>query len=206
MGLTRAWLRGLLGATGAVIIVPLGLVLAVALAASVGGGGVGGLGQLAAGPTLPGADPVARALGPSGPSAPGGVPAVPRSPTTETLARDERPTSPPARRRTDGAPRREGDRDRTPAPRPEPTDDGPDPPVATTPPPAAPPTPAPPSGGAPTPPGNPVTDLVRGVGDVADAAVRPLPAVGPPVADAVGTVIDLVAGPREAAPAPPLLP
>jgi len=189
------------------VVVPLGLLLAVALAATLGGGGLGGLEQLVHGPSLPGAGPVAGALQTGGRGATGGVPAVPagaagaaRSPAGlgsgagnggsdgSSGSRDPGGSSAPAGS-GQGTTR---------------TDDGPEPPTQTTPA-VATPGPTPDATVTPTPPEppqDPGTEIVRGVGTVADQAVRPLPIVGGPAADAVATVIDLVAPPRSAAPAP----
>jgi len=193
VGFSRTWLRPLYGAVGAAALVPVGLVLSIALAATVGGGGVGGLRQLAGGPTQPAPDPVARALGPFAPRTQGGVPAVPRAPLTLAASPDGSlaprvGTQRPSQRREQG--RRRGT---TPPRRPSPRR-----PAGSTP--TAPPSPAPPDTTPPQKPPpsepDPVGDTVRSVGKAADDVVRPLPVIGPPVADAVGTVIDLVSPPK----------
>jgi hypothetical protein len=199
VGFSRTWWRSLYGALGTAVVVPVGLVLSIALAATVGGAGdgVGGLRQLLGGPTLPASDPVARALSPTRQGAQGGVPAVPRAlpvavaaAPARTPASSRRRTSggsrPTTRRRTSSSP------SRTVGPTPAATTPTAAAPTPTTPAPSNPtPTPTP----TPSPP-DPVGDVVRGVGQVADDVVRPLPVVGPPVADAVGTVIELVAPPK----------
>lgn len=191
MGFSRTWLRAFYGAAGAAVVVPVGLVLSIALTATVGGGGgLDGLRQLMGGPTLPASDPVARALAPSGPRSPGGVPAVPQVLPAAARAADRasapgsgtrRSATPKARRRRSATtPSRPVTR-RPVTSNPTPTVVPPQQPPPTTPPPREP---------------DPVGDVVRGVGETADSVVRPLPVVGPPVADAVGTVIDLVAPPE----------
>ncbi|WP_372791660.1 hypothetical protein [Paraconexibacter sp.] len=201
MGFGRAWIRGLLSAAGVAVLVPLGLIVAVVLAATISGGGIGGLGQIVGGPALPGSDPVADAL--SSASRAGRVPAVPArdrraaagggaSPSSRPgggqRPQGERPPSQDDTRRPSG-----GQRPSTPSP-------------VATPPPRPVPTPAPTPVPAPAPGGSPVEDVVAGAGTVVDSAVRPVPGAGPPAADAVGTVIGLLApsrpAPPEAAPAP----
>jgi len=206
-------MRNLIGAVGTAVLVPVGLLVAVAVAAGVGGGGLGGLGQLVGGPTLPGQDPVVIALGGTDGSATGAseVPAVPRDEDADRGRRSGRdatePTSgsrPGSARGTRGGGGGEADSSESTAGT---TGGGAGPqsvrqPAGASPAPAA--TPAPSTGGdpapAPAPPPDPLGDVVRGVGQTVDGLVRPLPVVGPPAADAVGTVIDLVAPPRNAAP------
>jgi hypothetical protein len=63
MPLTRAWLRGLSGASGAAVLVPGGVFAALLLLALAGSfGRLGGLGQAFSGPAAPGSAQVANAL------------------------------------------------------------------------------------------------------------------------------------------------
>jgi len=67
MSLARAWRRHLLGASSTALIVPSAMLAAVALLALGGGfGSVGVLGQLFAGPSLPGVGPGAAGGAPAG--------------------------------------------------------------------------------------------------------------------------------------------
>src|SRR5688500_10824879 len=54
VGIVRSWLRGILGASGVTLLVPLGLLAAVLVATTVGGSGLGAVGQLIGGPEVPG--------------------------------------------------------------------------------------------------------------------------------------------------------
>ncbi|CAA9505292.1 MAG: hypothetical protein AVDCRST_MAG53-2377 [uncultured Solirubrobacteraceae bacterium] len=191
----RSWLRAVFSAGGIVLMVPLGLVLAVALSAAVGGASLTGLGQVLGGPQVPGpeaGDPgvvrVAQADG-------GDVPAIPARASGRSVAsggrRAARP-APAARRST----RREGG-------------GGAGPPAAGAPavrPPATPPASLPavpgeapaatPPPASPTPP--PARNPVRELTETVDRTVRPiLPPVGPTAADAIGTVVDLLVPPPQ---------
>ncbi len=183
MGIVRSWIRGIIGASGVTLLVPLGLLAAVLVATTVGGSGLGSVGQLIGGPGVPGV----RAQVPSGERA---LPTVPRRTTREETTAGRSATARRAAAERRRAQRR-GSRDSTDSSRgssgrtqtaPPPP---PPPPEQTTPP------PPPPPPAAPAPPRNPVRQLGEAVQDL----VRPIPIVGPPVSDAVGTVIDLVAPP-----------
>jgi hypothetical protein len=169
--------------------------MAVAVAATVGGAGsgVGRLGQLFAGPGIPPAALVpAGALGvheAGGSIFPGLVPTVPARrpavPSPPVIGGQPRRRQAPSHRRPQSH--------RPPSARPPaapPPAPGPAPSPAPIPPPA--PAPAP-------PPSPPLSRLVRGVGNQVKRLVEPLPKpVGPIAADAVDTVIDLLAPPPPA--------
>jgi hypothetical protein len=71
MPLVRAWMRGLSAASGAAVLVPGGIFVALPLLALAGSfGRIGGLGQASNGPAAPVAAPVANASQGSGGSAP----------------------------------------------------------------------------------------------------------------------------------------
>lgn len=180
-------------------MVPIGLLLAVAVAASVGGGSFGGLGQLVAGPEVP-------AAGAGAPTSTQGRPSdagLPRLPPSTAAGRAARDTAAGSRARRPGttAPR-DGDRSSGDAGRGGQGPGGPPSAVEVGAPAASPSRPAPgfrptPSPATPQPPAGttPSPNLVRDLGAAGQRAIRPLPVVGPPVADAVGTVVDLVAPP-----------
>jgi hypothetical protein len=185
MGLARNWLGGILRASGATLLVPFGLVMAVAVAATVGGSpqGVGSLGQLFEGPGIP---PAAQAP-PPGLTAreSGGVrfsQLVPAVPVRRAARRDVLPATEPTSAPTP-ARRQPAERTRKPrvvAVKPPREQTGATPPPAPAPPPARPPS------------------LVRRVGNDVAQIVRRVPVVGPPAADAVDTVIDLLEPPPPA--------
>lgn len=172
--------------SGLTLLVPFGLVLAVGVAATVGGAGttgVGQLGQLFGGPGIPPATigapmPAERTGGltpfstlvpavPVTASTPVRVPAVPR-PSSQGPSGVVPRTRPAPRRRV----------------------------VVPSPaPPQAKPSPAPPAAPPTTPPAPPPRppSLIRQVGNELKRIVEPLPKpVGPVAADAVDTVIDLL--------------
>lgn len=203
----RSWAASLVGASGAAVAVAVGLVLTVVVAAAVSGGGgrFGGLAQLTSGPRIPGvAGDGARTSAPLD----GGLPALPRSarhhrargthavpraasswaagggtntraPTSTTETLTVAPTAP---RRPGGGSGKT--------------------PTLTTP--ATTPAPA---GTAPAPAAAP--DPLRKTVKNLQGAIAPLPVLGAPVADAVGTVADLILPPASggkstaAAPATP---
>jgi hypothetical protein len=187
MSIVRSWLRGLLSASGVTLLVPVGLIAAVAVAATIGGSGLGSVGQLIGGPGVPG-DAQQQAAAASDK-------ALPTVPLRHSASR-------PARAAQRSAPRTATTHKRTPASGHKPAT-GPaittQPPTTQTPPPPPPPvtttttasqtttpTPAPP----PT-----ETNPIRRLGKVVQAVVKPLPIVGPVAADAVGSIIDLIAPP-----------
>lgn len=187
----RSWLRTLVGAGGTALVVPVGLVLAVLLAAAVGGSSVSGLSQLLGGPQAPGVG--ASATGTATIARAEEVPAIPTR--RRPAARPQAATA----RRSAGAPART-DASTTPdpvigrAPRPPARDAPARRPTATTP--AVPAAPAAP-GAAATPPATavpvPAPNVVRDLGRTVQDTVRPvLPPVGTVAADAVGTVVDLI--------------
>jgi hypothetical protein len=190
----RSWLRAAFGAGGIVALMPLGLVLSLAVAAAVGGAGLDGLGQLFGGPRVPGLEPgTPGAVRVAGADGGGDVPAIPARAGPRTAPSGLRP----AARSFSPAPRPEGEDGAGPAgarppkaapPAPRPVT----PPTAPTAPPSAAPPPAAPPPGAPTPVRDPVRELTRTVQET----LRPvLPPVGPTAADAVGTVVELLAPP-----------
>lgn len=202
MGARSSWTRALARAAGATLVVPVGLLLAVVVAASLGGGSFGGLGQLVAGPELP-------VAGSGGGTARGdeaaGVARLPRGSANRDRRTSQAGSSPDRRagartrgrrttRRTDGS----AGTGRVPGTT-SPSPSGTGTPAVTTP--AAPTTreppdrPAPVAAPAPTPAPTGPANPVRVIGDAVEDVVRPLPVAGPPVADAVGTVVDLVAPP-----------
>lgn len=200
----RSWAGRWLGASGAAIAVPTGLVLTIVVVAVIAGGdgGLGGLRQLTRGPEIPGVE-----VGTPVRSTPldGGLPVLPRR-TTAKAPRAGAPAASsapaPAARRPSRGPAR-----RAPAARPSrpsrpvttPTSPVPSAPGApTTPAPTT--TPAPAAVQKPATRPNPLREGVRTVQGV----VSTLPLLGPPVADAVGSVADLILPPLpgQAAPAP----
>jgi len=177
-----------IGASGVTLLVPVGLLVAVLVAATVGGSGLGSVGQLIGGPEVPGA------IGDAPASPDGALPTVParrgergsvdtRAAVTRRQAAARRRAAERRRSGRDGA-SRDGQVQVTPQ---------------TTTPATTPPPPPPPASGAPPPPPPPPPaperNPVRRIGNAVQDLVRPVPIVGPPVADAVGTVIDLVAPP-----------
>lgn len=207
MSLVRTWRAALLRASGAIALVPVALLLAVALAASLTGvGRIGSIGQLVAGPGLP---PASAAEARSGAGTLGAVPAVPAPAegqavgTARALRGDGAATGDGGSRGSDRGARRRSGRGRE------------RPPSARRPggrrPPSRSPAPSGPGGGGggggsadeplPGPPRQ--TGLIRRIGREVDRIVRPLPAVGPPVADAVNTVVQLLDPPPSGAAAAP---
>src|SRR4051794_11156770 len=55
VSVARSWVRGLLGVSGVMLLVPVGLVAAVVLAATISGGGVSSVSQVVDGPAIPSA-------------------------------------------------------------------------------------------------------------------------------------------------------
>jgi hypothetical protein len=201
MAFWRSWVRALLGASGVTLLVPVGLVLAVTLAATLGGGGFGGLGQLVSGPGLPGAEPVGAGVGGA---SNGGVPALPAGATTTSASHSARRASEPAHPAVPG-----GHRAATPSrgqgiggsvPTTKPTGTS----TETHKPPSTggggSPGQKPPSSPSPiTPVVEPITTPVRGtlktIGDAVEKTLKNVPVVGQPLADVVGTVVDLLSAP-----------
>jgi hypothetical protein len=193
MSFWRSWAASLVGVSGAAVAVPVGLVLTVVVAAAVsGGGGFGGLAQLTSGPEIPGV-----AGGTSTTAAPldGGLPALPRSDRRRTTRHGRAaPASSPSKTATDSP--------GTTTPTTAPTET-----VTTTPtrpngPPrrpgrlptlTTPATPAPATSSQTTPATTP--DPLREAVKTLQGVVAPLPVLGDPVADAVGTVADLILPP-----------
>jgi hypothetical protein len=158
------------------ILVPAAIVAAIAVSVVGGGGGVGSLGQVLAGPAVP--------------------PAEASTPPPSQHRRDGRPltaTAPAARVRPPAVPRRRGARN--PAARspttlpPGPRRPGRPPAAAPSPPPSAPPSAQPPPA-QPKPP--PAQHPIHDTGSQVAGALRPLPVAGPAAADAVQAVVDLV--------------
>lgn len=191
----RSWGAALLGASGVALLVPLGLLLVVLVAAGVSGTtGFGKLGQVTAGPALPGGGglsvrdgarlptvPRARALTPGAARAARRAPAS--GPTSRTAGRPPVARRPSSGRTPSGGTSTGVNGSGTPAPT------GPGSGLA----PAAPaaPTPAAPTALLPA--------VVAGVQQL----LKPLPVVGPVAADAVGSVAGLILPPG---PPPPRSP
>lgn len=202
MSFLRSSWRAVAGASGLGLLVPGGLLLALAVAATVSG--VGGLGadlrQVFRGPDVPIASAGTATFDDGTGAGADGVPEIPEAPQVATggagaATGGEAQTDEPGT--TDRGDR--DDRDGTDDGRTTPTPPRPN--IQTTP--ATPSTPSSPSP-APAPgPGGPVRQL----GGLLTDTVRPLPLVGPPVADAVQSVIDLVEPPPgTAVPRQPLQP
>jgi hypothetical protein len=205
MSLVRSWRAAVLRASGAVLLVPVGLLLAVGIAASLTGlGGIGSIGQLVAGPGLPPASVAEARSGAGTGDELSGLPTVPSlsratarrrsgeaglrlSPERGARRRTQRRGRPPSARRP-GSTRPPS---RSPSRRPS------APPGGTAPPPAG-PSPSEPLPGPPRP-----TGLIRRIGAQVDRIVRPLPAVGPAAADAVNTVVQLLDPPPSQPPPSP---
>jgi len=192
VSLARAWRRALLGASGVGLLVPLALVAALTVTATIGGPtGLGALEQVFGGPAVPLASrPDAPQTADTRRGDPRDFPVVPRA---RTAARTAGGGSPADRRSSGSGGRADrstgGSRRRDPAAgRIETPGRDTVPPTAGQPPGTTPPGPQPPR------PRNPV----RGLGTALADTIRRLPAVGPPVADAVQTVVDLVAPPEVA--------
>lgn len=186
MALARHWFGNLVRVSGLSLLVPFGLLLAVAVAATVGGAGTAGvaqLGQLFAGPGIPPATigppmPAEHSTGGLAPFS-GLVPAVPVTAGTPVHV-------PALPTRKSHAVRRHALHRTRPTPPRQVVVPTPSPPQAHPQPAPAPP-PAPPA--PPTPP----PSLIRQVGNQLKQIVEPLPKpVGPVAADAVDTVIDLL--------------
>jgi len=184
----RSWGAALLRAGGAALLVPVGLLLVVAVASGISGGGLGGLGQLTRGPELPG-----MSVAGAGSAAPldGDLPALPSRRRARAASR---PAPVDAGGESGSAPRTAGGGSpRAPLPsgsgstKVTPQTGTPTPlaPATTT---APPPSASPPA--SPTP-RNPLRELVQTVQGVVTA----VPLVGPPVADAVGSITDLLPPP-----------
>ncbi len=188
----RSWLRAALGAGGTILLVPLGLVLAVSFAAAVGGTSLDGLGQVFGGPQVPGLERDAGGTVEAVSADPGrDVPAIPARATGRPSAAPASVAAAPAPAPAERArpAERSARGDEAPVarkvPKPDSTAPAPVPPVA------APPAPAP--AAAPAPAGIPVAaEPVRELGQAVQDAVAP---ILPPAADAVGTVVDLLAPP-----------
>lgn len=199
MSFLRSSWRAVVGASGLGLLLPGGLLLALGVAATVSG--VGGLGadlrQVLRGPEVPAASAGTATVVDGLRADASRVPEIPRAP--DDPAGD--PPVPPAATGTpdDDEPGREDERpDEDDPDTGEPDTGGPDtPPTTTT---APPPTPTTTTSGTPPPPApGPVRQLGGAVADT----VRPVPVAGPPAADAVQSVVDLVdPPPGDAAPPP----
>lgn len=165
---------------------PVGLLAAVAVATTLGGGGaLGRVGQLVGGPEIPSAQ-TAVALGPTPASTSRGTSATAlptfvlpaagsRSPATSGAATPSRP------RPAGGAPKPTAQQ---PAAKPA---------VPGAPTPASQPAPDASSPTGSPPPSPPSSNPLRQAGKAVQKTLTPVPVVGPVAADAVGTVIDLIA-------------
>lgn len=184
----RSWAAAVAGASGAAAAVPVGLVVTVTVAAAVSGGGFGGLGQLTRGPEIPG---VAGRAPLAASPLDGGLPVVrtpSRSPGPGPVTARAAATRAPA---TDPGPVTTTDKTKPIVPVTTPTT----PTVPTTPPTTPttvePPTVTTPAVTTPARRPNPLREVVRTVQGV----VEPLPLLGKPVSDAVGSVADLLLPP-----------
>jgi hypothetical protein len=203
MSLVRSWRAAVLRASGAVLLVPVGLLLAVALAASLTGvGGIGSIGQLVAGPGLPPAA-VAEAGSGTGAGADDELSAVPPVPSlSRATTRRRRGASAPRQVSERPGRRRSQPQGRRPSAR-RPGSTRPPSRSPATPPPATTPAPSGPSPSEPLPGPPRATGLVRRIGARVDRVVRPIPALGPAAADAVNTVVQLLDPPPSAPPPSP---
>ena len=177
------------------LLLPAALLVSVAVTASVGGG-LSGLGQVFVGPTVPEAAQAAQGTAPSTGSSKsaaavsGGFPAIPAVRAVPRLVAEEESSA-----------RRRSTRRRSPARRPsarQPSGHVPSTvtqPTGTQQPPAG---QQPPSRQPPSRPEGPI----RQIGKVVRDTVASVPVAGPPAADVVQTVIDLVEPPP--APQPPV--
>jgi hypothetical protein len=197
----RSWAGRWLGASGAAIAVPTGLVLTIVVVASIAGGGdLGGLGQLTRGPEIPGVatgEPVREA------PLDGGLPVLPhRAARTRRVERSAVAPAPSARRQGSSGPARSTPTRTTPSTPTTPPSRPPTTPAGTpTTPPAAPVTTAAPPVTTPARPATRPNPLREGVQTV-QGVVTTLPLIGPPVADAVGSVADLILPPLPGRTAP----
>lgn len=202
----RDWYRTLLRAAGAGIAVPAVLVVALLISSGVGGGGLRGLGQLFEGPTIPAASSTTPERTAATTAARSDLPEIPEPARPSRSAK--RSTPAPSRKQS-AAKRPQGrrpstGRPTTPTSPTTPTTPGktpkPTPAPTPTPTPTPQPPPASPAPAKPTP-DTPADGLARQVGKLVTDVVRPVPVVGAPVADAVQSVIDLIAPPpKQAAP------
>jgi hypothetical protein len=190
----RSWGAALLGASGAALAVPAGLLIMLAVAAGISGGGLGGLGQLTQGPELPG-----LSGGGPAPATPldGGLPALP---DTRTGRSTEVPPSAAA-----DAPAASGPQTTAPGGGGGPARPGPDrPPTTST---VAPTTPATTPAPGPTSTAAPGTSAsespLRTIVRTVQGVITTVPVVGEPVSDAVGSITDILVPP---AAAPRLIP
>ena len=191
-------LGGVARAGAPALLVPAGLLLALAVAATVGGG-LRGLGQVVQGPEVP----VARTPAQAGGGGAGGasrVPTIPAAPSTGAApgGAGAAPVTPGAGGRSDtssgGERRTPGGR--TPADQPSGSTapGGGGSPGGGSPGGGSPGGPSPAPSPLPTPPPAPAPpqDPIRQTGGAVAEAVRQVPLVGPPVADAVQQVLDTV--------------
>lgn len=195
MAFWRTWIRALLGAYGVTLLVPAGLLLAVVLGATIGGGGLGGLGQLVSGPGLPNAQASVGLLPPTA-TVGGGVAALPVEPAGSRRPSRSAAAS-PGRSVSSSQPSGTGTKTgsgsvpkRKPQPtvtQQQPSQSVPKPPATTSP------------IGAVTAPvqavSAPVKTTVQRIGAAAQKLLESVPIVGPPAADVVGTVVELLSGP-----------
>lgn len=188
MSVVRQWRRALLSVSGVTLLVPAGLLVAVAVAATLGGSGLGSVGQLVGGPEVPGST-VQAALEHHDAT----LPTVPKRKRALVLA----PSAPLPRRTPARTPARHRSTTHRPATTPAPVATAPKPttpaPVATTTTVTTTTAPPPPPPTTTTTPAE--TNPVRQVGKVVQGIVKPLPIVGSTASDAVGSVIDLIAPP-----------
>jgi hypothetical protein len=193
----RSWGAALLGASGVALLVPVGLLLVVVAAAGGSGAtGFGKLGQVAAGPALPrGGGLSARdgarlpSLPRARPSSPGGTRGVP---VGNVVAPSSRGPGPRA--------------GRAPAARRPPTFSGATPSGSTSSGTGGSGTLPPPGTGTPTPtptPTKPATRPLPAVVAGLQATIALVPIIGPPAADAVGSVAGLILPPGSRPPRTP---
>lgn len=185
----------MLRASGATLLVPAGLLVALAVTTAVGdSNGLRGLGQLFAGPAVP---PASARVAPASP----GASAQDESPAIPIRSRGVRGSNGPAaedRTRQGGRRTTAGRRIAVTTPGRGVPSQGPTRPLPKSP--ASQPTTP-----TPTPAPTPTPSPIRAIGKVVTDTVKAVPVAGEPVAGVVQTVIDLV-DPPPAAPAPASLP
>jgi hypothetical protein len=167
----QSWIRQALRASGVAILVPAAVVAAIALSVVGGGGGVGSLGQVLAGPAVPPAEAATQ---------PASQPRRDERPRTRAGAVAARAV-PAQRAPAGGRAPRPGRRVVTTVPE-RPHTQSARPPAAPAPSTAAPPPSAPPARP------HPINDTGAQIAET----VRPLPVAGPVAAGAVQAVVDLV--------------
>jgi hypothetical protein len=172
----QSWIRQALRASGVAILVPVAVAAAIALSVIGGGGSVGSLGQVLAGPAVPPAEASAPAAAQPRRDEPPRTRRIVAATLTAPVRRSPgRAPAPPRRRPVTTLPER-------PRPHPVRPPAAPAPSAVASPPAQHPPPPAQP---------HPINDTGTQVAET----VRPLPVAGPVAADAVQAVVDLLDSP-----------